>query len=361
MDMISELEELIDLCVEKKEELHLFLVKSTRKGEEKNWDGQLKNEIYDIEYAFMHLANNYSYYCAYSPFLMKFNCTNTKKYINLFCSSEDSNKEINSMEWMLPTNTLSTDNLYSLTYTKHLMPLMCDKVQLYEYVSKIIETPTTYIYDSIELDEMDFSVSEKWVIKQTINKEQSTMEVFGKNEAEILKEKVFNLFHELNQKITVNNPKIIIQEFIDGLDVEVSVIKKGSKYIILPAVEIGKAYKYKEYLKYKRIAKLQKSGCKLFQPSKAIENKIISNTEKCLKELGEIEGICKFIYKVRNENVYFIDFEIPPSLSEKSSTYFVFNNFFPKNEFSLYQCLIGSKLYSIVNKEKDLKKNEIDK
>ena len=340
MNIKNELNELIALCEENREKTYLFLVCSQNKDESISGN-LLDEEISDIEYGFMHISNKYAFFNNASSFLIAVNDIKRKnKYTILFYSTMQIGHDINR-RLVIPSMGIYK-KINSLTCSPYFLGITQNKAHFYELLSNTVNIPKTYIYDITSLEDIDYNLSKRWIIKPSLECAGKGIKVFSKDNSEEIEKEVNILHKELNQKI-------IIQELIDGKEIEVSVVRKGDKYIVLPAIEIIKHDENKDGILDQHAIDLEKYDFSLFETTKEINEKIITNTVKCANKLSIDDGICRFDYIVCNGELYLFDIAAIPLISEHSSTFFVFNELFPEDEFAIYKCLVGSKLFSLTN------------
>ena len=210
-------------------------------------------------------------------------------------------------------------NKFKVTHSNQSSSSNCfDKIKSKEIISKInISTPK---YDSIKIRDIDENYLNKikikfgkFILKPTRSGSSNGLVIIKSNKELLLFFKKLNKFKYKFKK----NEKFLIEEYISGKELTVSIIKNKSNYQPLEVTEIvsfNKTYDYQ--------AKYTKGFSKHFIPARITKQ----NHKKCLKLSLKIHKIFKcntlsrvdFILSKKENKLYFLEINSQPGLTKMS-------------------------------------------
>lgn len=236
---------------------------------------------------------------------------------------------------------------------RSLIPLLCDYYHLINIGSSFLESTISGNKRLMhKILEKDFSsiLPKTYFCSKTTNFDNISLELFDM-ESIILKpidesasigvKLIKNIIHNdlvgILKNYATTYPEFIIQEFISGRELEVTLVFDGNQYYCPGIAEIISDH---EYLSYDVI------GMEDYDFSCYTEEhfeRIISVAKSAARTLG-FKTICRIDFILDNTNLYIIDLGSNPTVSGFSSSNFIFTNQF-KNNGAIYKILPYLALY----------------
>lgn len=217
-------------------------------------------------------------------------------------------------------------NLHSLTPEATTLAFTTEKYNFINTLEKYnIPIPTTFTaYNANDY----LKENTEYYIKKSDT--SSSFEVFKAN------------IYETNEFIkTLQNPfSYIIQEAVDGIEIEVSGIYDGSQITILPPMQLETSN-----LTHEDVKQQQYTYSEFKNPLK----KDLEKTTKDVIKILNLFGISRvdFIVDIKTQQYYIIDIAALPILVETSSTKQAIETLFQGREINILKLLIGIKIQQL--------------
>lgn len=332
---IDEITELIELTNTMKDKIHIITIFDNPHAVEASSGMIYSVEIEDIEAGFVSISTNYTGYSNYSDFIMNIE---EKKYSDsqltyMVYSTAQIGKDINRRSY-IPT-ICKQNSFVNLTCEAEKLCLLMDKSQYFDLIKPLSHIPDTDVYQGQK--EITNQIASDYVILKPALECAATGVEKVKNNPQTILNKVKKMRKKYDQNI-------IIQEYIEGYEVSVPVLKKGNKYIALPPVWV----KFKgDILTFETVDDFKYSFSVLPNdqfPYTSLLPKLMSHAESVMQLLGA-EGLTRVDYRIKNEKDFFvIDLAALPVLANTGTCMQSFKFLF-NDKSSIFKAIIGSSLY----------------
>jgi len=289
-------------------------------------------ELATISNSFRSLTNNFYEFSSEDSFIKSIpNLKSKHKYILVYSMAQNTNGI--GRRCLIPL-ICQYYNLYNISADFYSSVLGGNKELMHKslFVNKDLHLPKTLFYNGKSDEEnITYFIDNKidFIIKP--NSESASIGVSKINVKQASKESIFT------EVLNAYNyfGKVILQEFIYGKEVEVSILKYSNEYYIPDPVEI--VFKgYKDYLDYDTIAS-EFYDFKIYNGKH--KSQIISASKSCAKMLN-FEAISRIDFRVTEDSYYIFDITPNPTISEFSSTNYAFRKYFMNDPESVYKLLI---------------------
>lgn len=224
-------------------------------------------------------------------------------------------------------------NLQMLTCGSYQLDLLMNKARYFDFLKDLEHIPETITYQG---QQVIYNIMSEYVILKPSLECAAVGVIKLKNNAQIWK-MAAQMYHSYNQSI-------VIQEYIEGYEVSVPVIKKGDEYISLPPVLVlfeG------DILTYSAVDGVEYNFKVLPDnnfPYNDVIPKLCSHAEQIMAFL-ETDGLTRVDYRVKNSEEYYVfDIAALPVLASTGTCVQSFKYLFGDST-SLFKAIIGSVLY----------------
>lgn len=333
---IDEINELITLAELYKDKFHVITVFDNPYKIEAPSGMIFPIEIEDIEAGFSCASVKYTGYSDYYEFKKdvlnnKFSNSNTE-YLVYSTSQKGADIERRSFVPLL----CKEHNLRILTCDSYRLSLLMNKAHHFFLLKMLGHIPETDVFFGQEV--LHNTIQSKYVILKP------ALECAAVGVKKIINNDIQIIAEALRMK-DLFNQKIIIQEYIEGYEVSVPVIKKREKYISLAPVWVifeG------DILTYTTVDDF-KYGFKVLPDISFPLNDVIPNllhhAEQIMSFLGT-DGLTRVDYRVKTSGEYYVfDIAALPVLANTGTCMQSFKYLFGDHS-SLFKAIIGSALYS---------------
>lgn len=332
---LHDIKELIDIAEISKNHTHIITIFDNPYETEALSGMIFPSEIEDIEAGFVCSSKNYTGYNSYETFKKdvvnkKFNRSGVRYLIYSTCQiGIDINRR--SFVPML----CKEYNLQLLTCGSYQLELLMNKAHYFNLLKFLGHIPETIIYNGQKALNIKIQ-SENVVLKPALECAAVGVKKL-RNTTQIT-----NVASQMYKRYKQN---ILIQEYIEGYEISVPVIKKGKKYISLPPVLV--VFKG-EILTYATVDDF-KYNFKVLPdqnfPYNDVIPKLCRHSEQIMEFL-ETDGITRVDYRVKNSEEYYVfDIAALPVLANTGTCMQSFKYLFGDSHI-LFKALIGSALYN---------------
>jgi D-alanine-D-alanine ligase len=217
------------------------------------------------------------------------------------------------------------------------MGLLQNKAHYFYLLSNYFPTPQTYVYRGER--EMPISLSSP----EIIIKPALECAALGVKKLENQHKEIYKELREMREKYQQN---ILAQEYIDGYEVSVSVIRRGLDYIALPPVWLKfesdiLTFELVDQVRYEMFALPQGDF-----PFNHLIPQLLKQSQAVMSFLGT-SGITRVDYRIAKDGrIFIIDIAALPMLAQSGTCQTSFLTLYPDNPYSLFQAIIGAGLFN---------------
>lgn len=297
------------------------------------------SEMEDIEAGFSCSATNYTGYMNYLEFVedVKNNKYSNPNLTHMVYSTAQIGKDINRRSY-IPL-ICKRYSLINLTCDAYRLCLLMDKSHHFTLLKPLSHIPKTVVYWG--QTKLDYKFPSDYVIL----KPSLECAAVGVKKVPAISNIILEDVSQLKKQF---NQNIIIQEYIDGLEVSVPVLKKGNQYIAMPPVWV----QFKgDILTFDSVDGFQYKFAILPDKNFPFNNVIPSlmcHAESIMQLLGT-DGLTRVDYRIKNDNEYFVfDIAALPVLANTGTCMQSFKYLFSDNN-SIFKAIIGSALINQSN------------
>lgn len=290
-----------------------------------------KRETEEIEFNFSSICNDYHFYNNPSTFVgdIVLGRIGINKSFNFLYSAAQIGIDINRRSFI--PNFSELNNIFPVTCKSYQLSLLQNKYHYYIISRQFTNVPQTYIYRN---SSFDFSMIEskfpttQWIIKPNLECAARGVSIVNINE---LKSKVESTFKDFKQDI-------LIQEYIQGVEIEIPVLVSKNNINVLEPIRINKSGD----ILSEKIIDEENYNFSFLDVQDVLEVKY--ETSKICEAL-ECEGLCRFDFIRKEDGSYWLfDIAALPLITQHSSCYVAFKKLYPNNPENLYKAIIGAKL-----------------
>lgn len=334
----NEIKEIIQLADSMKEKIHIITIFDNPYTTEAQSGMIFPVEIEDVEAGFVCSSMNYTGYMNYHEFLEDIKndkyCNPNLKY--MIYSTAQIGKDVNRRSY-IPL-ICKQYSFINLTCDSYRLSLLMDKTHHFTLLKTLSHIPETIIY--MGQTKIEHKISSDYVVL----KPSLECAAVGVKKVPAINDIILENASQLREQF---NQNIIIQEYIEGLEVSIPVIKKGNQYIAMPPVWV----QFKgDILTFDIVDEFQYKFTVLPDdnfPYNNVISSLMSHAEKVMRFLGT-DGLTRVDYRIKNEHEYFVfDIAALPVLANTGTCMQSFRYLFSDNN-SIFKSIIGSALYQSV-------------
>lgn len=333
---INEIKELIALADLSKDKIHIITVFDNPYKTDALSGMIFPVEIEDVEAGFSCSTINYTGYSDYNSFKRdlideKLNKSNVEYLVYSTAQIGVDLERRCYVPWLCKEH-----HLRILTCDSYRLSLLMNKAHHFYLLKLLGHIPETNIYYGQK--NLQISIQSEYVIlKPALECAAVGVKKLINNDIQI-KDEVLHMKNLYNQNI-------IIQEYIDGYEVSVPVIKKGKNYVALPPVWVIFEDDILTYTAVDDFKYSFKVLPNISFPYNDVIPKLLEHAEQTMSFLGT-DGLTRVDYRIKNSEEYYVfDIAALPVLANTGTCMQSFKYLFDDHR-SLFKAIIGSTLYS---------------
>jgi D-alanine-D-alanine ligase len=330
-----EIKELVEITNKNKESFVVIFINGNKEYTQANSGYLEEKEAEQIDNGFREVSSYYNCYNNSSTFVGDIVLNNlpfNKDKIKLLYSTAQIGVDVNRRSFI--PNLAQIHHIYNLTCDSYNLALLQNKAHYYGIAKNHVKVPTTLIFNGQNHEVFEALTNIKYILKPNLECSARGVKVIHFNNSS--KEEIIKLYQEFNQPI-------LIQEFKEGIEVEVPVIIKNKISLALPPIKIVKRG---TYLNQDEVD-CEKYSFEILSDLFNID--FIQKSAEIVMDALQSEGLCRVDFIIdENGTPWLFDIAAIPLISNHSSCYTSFKHLFPNDEYALYKALIGAKLMDLI-------------